>query len=38
MKELLSFAIGLTVGVLLMKSQNAIDNLKKELEQAQSRH
>lgn len=38
MKELLSFALGLTVGVLLMKSRNTIDNLKKELEQAQSRH
>lgn len=38
MKELLSFAIGLTVGALLMKNQNTVHKLKKELEQAQSRH
>ncbi|WP_255263541.1 hypothetical protein [Pseudomonas aegrilactucae] len=37
MKELTCFAIGLVVGVLLMKKSQTVDDLKRELERERGR-
>ncbi|WP_256217511.1 hypothetical protein [Pseudomonas sp. NBRC 111119] len=37
MKELTCFAIGLVVGVLLMKKSQTVDDLKRELERERER-
>ncbi|MFJ2982354.1 MULTISPECIES: hypothetical protein [unclassified Pseudomonas] len=38
MKELTCFAIGLVVGVLLMKKSQTVDDLKRELERERGRN
>lgn len=38
MKELTCFAIGLIVGVLLMKKTQAVDDLERELERERGRN
>lgn len=38
MKELISFAIGVVVGVVIMKRSQAVDELRKELEREKAHH